>query len=80
MRLAKQRGGEIVYHVDLDKLNGKIVERRTTKEAIADEIGVDRSTLYRRLKSGKLLVGDIHKMCEVLSLSTSEAVEIFLAQ
>lgn len=69
-----------MYHVDLDKLNGKIVERRTTKEAIADEIGIDRSTFYRRLRSGKLLVGDIHKMCEYLHLSTPEAVEIFLAQ
>jgi len=69
-----------MYHVDFDKLNGKIAERRTTKEAIADEIGIDRSTFYRRLKSGKLLVGDVHKMCEVLQLSTTDAVDIFLAQ
>ena len=69
-----------MYHVDFDKLNGKIVERRTTKEAIADEIGIDRSTFYRRLKGGKLLVADIHKMCEVLQLSTPEAVDIFLAR
>lgn len=69
-----------MYHVDLNKLNGKIVECRTTKEAIADEIGIDRSTFYRRLKNGKLLIGDMHKMCEVLRLSTPEAIDIFLAQ
>ena len=69
-----------MYHVDVDKLNGKIVERGTTKDAIASEIGIDRSTLYRRLKLGKLLIGDVHKMCEVLRLSSAEAVEIFLAQ
>lgn len=68
-----------MYHVDVDKLNGKIVERRTTKEAVASEIGVDRSTFYRRIRSGKLLIGDIHKMCEILNLSTTEAVDIFLA-
>jgi len=69
-----------MYCVDIDKLNGKIVERATTKEAIADEIGIDMSTFNRRLKSGKLLIGDIHKMCKVLDLSSSEAIEIFLAQ
>lgn len=69
-----------MYHVDTNKLNGKITERQTTKEAVASEIGIDRSTFYRRLRSGKLLIGDVHKMCEVLDLSTTEAVEIFLAQ
>jgi DNA-binding Xre family transcriptional regulator len=69
-----------LYHVDLNKLKGKIVEKETTQEAIADQIGIDRSTFYRRIKNGKLLVGDIHKICEALHLSTSEAVEIFLAK
>lgn len=69
-----------MYHVDLDKLNGKIVEQRTTKEALADDIGIDRSTLFRRLKSGKLLVSDAHKICESLHLSMEDAVGIFLAQ
>lgn len=68
-----------MYHVDLDKLNGKIVERGMTKEVIASAIGIDRSTFYRRLKLNKLLVGDIHKMCEVLCLTPAEAVDIFLA-
>ncbi len=69
-----------MYHMDLDKLNGKIAERRTTKEALADEIGIDRSTFYRRLKSGRLLIGDIHKICECLQLTTLEAVDIFLVR
>lgn len=69
-----------MYHVDLDKLNGKIAERGTTKEAIANAIGIDRSTFYRRLKLNKMLVGDIHRMCEILCLTTQEAVDIFLAQ
>ena len=69
-----------MYCVDTKKLSGKIVEKGTTKEAIADEIGINRSTFYRRIKTGKLLVGDVHKMCEILHLSTSEAIDIFLAR
>lgn len=69
-----------MYRIDVNKLNGKIVERATTKEAIADEIGIDRSTFYRRLKNGKLLIGDMHKICDVLKLSTEEAIEIFLVR
>lgn len=69
-----------MYKIDVNKLNGKIVEMGTTKEAIADEIGIDRSTFYRRLKNGKLLIGDMHKICDVLKLSTPEAIEIFLVR
>lgn len=68
-----------MFHVDVDKLNGKIVERRTTKEAVANEIGIDRTTLYRRLKTNTLQIGDIHCICKYLNLSSSEAVDIFLA-
>ena len=69
-----------MYHVDINKLNGKIVENKTTKENIAKQLGIDRTTFLRRLNRGKLLIGDAHKICEVLNLSTSEAVEIFLAK
>lgn len=68
-----------MFRIDIDKLNGKIVERGTTKEALAAAIGINRSTLYRRLKNGTLRVCDVHKICEFLSLSTAEAIDIFLA-
>lgn len=69
-----------MYKIDINKLNGKIAEMATTKEAIADEIGINRSTFYRRLKNGKLLIGDMHKICDALKLSTTEAIEIFLVR
>lgn len=69
-----------MYHVDEDKLNGKIAECRTTKEAIAEEIGVNKSTFYRRLKHASLRLSDVHKMCEVLRLTNEEAIAIFLAR
>ena len=49
-----------MYHVDVNKLNGKIAERNTTKEALADAIGINRSTFYRRLKTSTLTIRDIH--------------------
>lgn len=69
-----------MYHVNIDKLNGKIAEKQTTKEALADGIGIDRSTFYRRLKENRLLVSDAHKICDYLRLSGQEAIDIFLAQ
>ncbi len=47
-----------MYHVDVNKLNGKIAERNTTKEALADAIGINRSTFYRRLKTSTLTIRD----------------------
>lgn len=69
-----------MFCIDIDKLNGKIVEFGTTKEALAAAIGIDRSTFYRRLKNSSLRIGDIHKICEFLELSASEAMDIFLSQ
>lgn len=69
-----------MYGLDINKLNGKIAERSTTKEALAEEIGIDRSTFYRRLKNGRLLIGDMHKICSVLNLTKAEAIEIFLVE
>lgn len=56
-----------------------MIEQRTTKEALADVIGISANTFNRRLRDGKLLIGDIHKTCEILRLTSSEAKEIFLA-
>jgi len=69
-----------MYRVDIDKLNGKIAEQRTTKEAIAKEIGIDRTTFYRRIKRNKLLIEDIHRLCECLNISPQEAIDIFFSK
>lgn len=65
--------------VNIDKLKGKIVERKTTQEAVADSIGIDRSTFYRKMKNGgfKFTVGEMQKIAEVIPLTVNEAVEIF---
>jgi len=69
-----------MYHIDTQALQMRIKEEETTVEALAKEIGVDRATLYRRMKTGKLRIGDVHGLCDALGLSKEEAVNIFLAQ
>ena len=69
-----------MYYVDVKKLQSRIVECGTTQEALAAELGIDRSTLRRRINSGRLQIKDIHKMCEVLSLKSCDALAIFLCE
>ena len=39
--------------VNVQKLKGLIVEKGTTQQAVADSIGIDRSTFYRKMKNGR---------------------------
>lgn len=68
--------------VNTDKLRGKIVERRMTVGDVADKIGVDRSTLYRRLNgfSGSFTIDEADKIATVLDLTPDELNRIFFAQ
>ena len=64
----------------LNKLKAKIVEKGMNVEALADAIGIDRSSLYRKLnKFEKITIGEAMKIKEVLELSDAEATDIFLA-
>ncbi|EPH95394.1 hypothetical protein D922_01235 [Enterococcus faecalis 06-MB-DW-09] len=65
--------------INVDKLKGKIRERRSTQESLADEIGINKSTLYRKFKSGgdTFEIWEIHKIVDALALSDSEIKEIF---
>ncbi|NLB91732.1 MAG: helix-turn-helix transcriptional regulator [Clostridiales bacterium] len=67
---------------NMSKLRGKIVECNTTQEAVADVIGVDRSTFYRKIKSEGLsfTIGEVHKIFSALNLTVDEGIEIFLGQ
>lgn len=68
--------------VNVSKLKGKIVENNTTQEYIADKLGIDRSTFYRKIKSNgtTFTIGEVHKMVEAIPLSHDEAIEIFLGK
>lgn len=65
--------------INLQKLKGKIVEKNTTQEAVADFMGIDRTTFYRKMKNGGsgFTVGEIHKMSQAIPLTKEEAIDIF---
>ena len=66
--------------VNVDKLRGKIVEKRMSVEKVAEAIGLDVSTLYRKLKySDKLTIGEASKISKVLELTAAEVNDIFFA-
>jgi predicted transcriptional regulator len=65
--------------VKLNKLKAKIVEKGMNVEALADMIGVERSTLYRKLNNfEKITIGEAQKMKEALEMTDAEATDIFL--
>lgn len=66
--------------VNIVVLQEAIVKKCTTKNAFAVKLGIDESTLYRKLNAeGKSFTMDeVHKMVDILELSESEANEIFL--
>lgn len=62
------------------KLKGKIVERGLSVDKLANAIGIDTATMYRKLNNfEKFTIGDAHKIKDVLNLTDSEAYDIFLA-
>lgn len=69
-----------VKEVNVNKLKGKIVEKEMNVETLAVLIGVDRSSLYRKLNDAeKITIGEAAKMKDALGMSDSEAYDIFLA-
>lgn len=69
--------------VKVNKLRAKIVEHDMTVEQVAKRMGVDRSTLYRKLKksSGEsFTIGEVRKLSEILRLTPSEITDIFFSE
>lgn len=65
--------------VNTARLKGKIIERGNTQENVANAIGMDRTTFYRKLKDGgdKFTIGEIHRIVSAVPLSKDEAIDIF---
>lgn len=67
--------------INVNKLKGKIVENGKTQQEVAELIGIDRSTFYRKMKEGgNFSVGEASKMAEIIPLDNSEAIAIFFNQ
>lgn len=65
--------------VNINKLKGKIIEKQMTQEILASEIGINKSTLYRKFKSGgdSFEIWEVHKIVETLKLNDQEIKDIF---
>lgn len=68
--------------ININKLRGKIVESGLTVAELAQKIGIDRSTLYRKLSNDgdTMLVKDANAIVAALNLSADDAVSIFFNQ
>lgn len=67
--------------MNVNKLRAKIVEKGLSIELVAKEIGIDRSSLYRKLNNAgeTLTIREANKIVETLEIPANEAVEIFFS-
>lgn len=66
--------------MDMQMLKGKIVEKGMNVETVAERIGVERSSMYRKLNNfEKITIGEASRMKEALGLTNEEAITIFFA-
>lgn len=66
--------------VQVNKLRAKLVERGLTVEEVAGRLGVNRSTLYRKMKDrsgNSFTVRDVQKLSNILNLTAAEIDDIF---
>lgn len=65
--------------INVNKLKGKIVEKGITVGILAKEIGIDQSTLYRKLKKNgdDITIKEANLIMKTLNLTIEEANEIF---
>ena len=67
--------------VHINKLKGKIIEQGMNVEELAREIGVDKSTLYRKIqnKGETITIREANLICKALKLSREEVIAIFFS-
>lgn len=65
---------------NMDALRAKMAELGISNETLAKRLGIDVSTLYRKMKSEgtNFTVGQMHTIVAVLGLTCEEASSIFL--
>jgi len=65
--------------IAISKLKGAIVANDTTQKEVAEEIGMNRSTFYRKMKNGSFTVEEAQKIVNAVPLTKEEAISIFFA-
>ncbi|MHC1718573.1 MAG: XRE family transcriptional regulator [Acidaminococcaceae bacterium] len=69
----------IASMIDVDKLKGKIIEKKFNIETLAQKVGINKATFYRRLDAGgeDFTVKEIYLIATELKLSRMEVNNIF---
>ncbi len=65
--------------INISRLKETVILKNTTMESLAYDMGVDRSTLYRKLKKGSsgITLRDAMNIAKSLNLSEAETDSIF---
>jgi plasmid maintenance system antidote protein VapI len=67
--------------VNVNKLKGKIIENGLNIPELANKIGMDKATLYRKINnSGKFTIKEADCISKELDLSLEEVNAIFFSQ
>ena len=66
--------------IDKNKLRGAAIAHGFTFGKLAKAIGITPETLNRNIAKNSLGVNHVHEIQELLHLSDSEVLEIFLSQ
>ena len=76
-----EEGGEIIM-VNVNKLKGMMAEKEISIEKLANEIGIDTSSLYRKLSANgeTILIREADEIARALNLNCDDATKIFFAQ
>lgn len=71
-----------MVNVNINKLKGKIVENGLTVAVLAEKMGINHATLYRKMSNNgeTMLVKDANAIVSALNLTADEAVAIFFSQ
>lgn len=68
--------------INIQKLKGKIVEVGLSIADVAEKMGINKATLYRKMENGgtTLTVKDANLLVKILNLTADEAMAIFFAE
>lgn len=69
-------------NVNIGLLKEKVAEKGIKVDELAEMIGIDRTTMYRKLAAGgvKFTVEEMQKIVTALCLTNEDAINIFFTQ
>lgn len=65
--------------MNVNRLKAKLVENGLNVERLAEKIGLNPDTVYKKIKRDGFKMSEVRKIAEVLNLTSTELCEIFFA-